>query len=253
MHNPGPEPVRHGAHRARRSGRRWRGPVATLAVGAGMAVTCVVTLVGGDPGARPATLPVAAEVAPPASSVKAAAQVPASASLGPLRQRPRPRRAARLLHVRPVGVAIPSVGIDSALVDLGLNPDRTLQAPADYGRAGWYAGGSYPGDTDSAPAIIAGHVDSWDGPAVFYRLAQVRVGHQVRVRRADGSVAVFDVYAARRYAKDAFPADSVYAPTVRSELRVITCTGPFDQDRRSYLDNLVLFARLNPTASQDAP
>lgn len=253
MHCPGPvERGRHGAHRAGRPRRRWRGAVATLTVGLGMAVVSVVTLVGGDPGSRPATLPVAAGTVPLPAPVEVAARVPASASLGPLLQRSRPRRAARLLHVRPVGVAIPSVGIDSALVDLGLNPDRTLQAPADYARAGWYADGSYPGDADSAPAIIAGHVDSWNGPAVFHPLAQVRIGQQVHVRRADGSVAVFDVYAARRYAKDAFPADSVYAPTVRSELRVITCTGTFDRDRRSYLDNLVLFARLNPAASQEA-
>lgn len=252
MHNPGPaEPAQQGAHRSGRPRRRWRGAVAMLTVGAGMAVASVLTLVSGDPGTLPATLPVAAGTAPPASPV--AARVPASASLGPLLQRPRPRRPARLLHVRPVGVAIPSVGIDSALVDLGLNSDSTLQAPKDYARAGWYTGGSYPGDADSAPAIIAGHVDSWNGPAVFHPLAQVRVGQQIRVRRVDGSVAVFDVYAARRYAKDAFPADSVYAPTVRSELRVITCTGTFDRDRRSYLENLVVFARLNPTASQDAP
>jgi hypothetical protein len=251
MPSPGPaEPSPRGAHRARRRPRRRT--LATLAVGVGLAVTSVVTLVGGHHG-RPAALqPVAVKTGAPAAAAAVPGRMPASASLGPLLKRTKPA-AARLLHVRPVGVAIPAVGIDSTLVDLGLNPDRTLQAPVDYTRAGWYAGGSFPGDADSVPAIIAGHVDSWNGPAVFYPLAQVKVGQQVRVGRADGSIAVFEVYAAHRYAKDDFPADTVYAPTARSELRVITCTGTFDRDRRSYLDNLVLFARLNPAASQSAP
>lgn len=182
--------------------------------------------------------------APPGARGRPAAFPP----LGPLRRPP-----ARLLHVRPVDVTIPAVGIRSPLVDLALNADRTLQAPTDYGRAGWYAGGSYPGDPDGPPAVIAGHVDSWDGPAVFFALRQVRSGQQIRVRRSDGSVAVFVVYAAREYPKDEFPADTVYAPTERAEIRLITCTGAFDRSRRSYPDNLVVFAALDPAASESAP
>jgi hypothetical protein len=34
---------------------------------------------------------------------------------------------------------------------------------------------------------------------------------------------------------------------------VITCTGTFDRTRRSHLDNLVVFARLNTAASESAP
>lgn len=252
MPSPGPvKPAQRGAHRVRRLRRLRRRAVVTLTVGVGLAVTSVVTLVGSHHGSPAALQPVAVRAGVPAAIP---GPVPVSATLGPLLRTATPaRKPARLLHVRPTAVAIPSVGIDSTLLDLGLNPDRTLRAPTDYARAGWYAGGSYPGDTDSVPAIIAGHVDSWNGPAVFYPLTQVKVGQQVLIRRADGSVAVFDVYAARRYAKDAFPTDTVYAPTARAELRVITCTGTFDRDRRSYLDNLVLFARLNPAASQSAP
>ena len=38
-------------------------------------------------------------------------------------------------------------------------------------KAGWYADGTAPGDT--GPAVLAGHVDSKRGPAVFYRLREV--------------------------------------------------------------------------------
>lgn len=246
--------ARHGAHRTQPR-RIPRPAVVTLAAGLALAVTSLITAMSGRhespvPVASAAPLPVASvpvapRVAAPAHPRGAA---PRSVSMGALITKP-----ARLLHVPPTEIGIPAVGIKSTLVGLALNPDRTLQPPADYRQAGWYAAGSYPGDADGAPAVIAGHVDSWNGPAVFYQLQQVKVGQEVRVTRADGSVAVFDVYAARRYPKDAFPADAVYAPTAAAEIRVITCTGTFDKSRRSYLDNLVLFARLNPAASQSAP
>ena len=244
-------PAGRGAHRTQPSRRIPRPAVVTLAAGLALAVTSLVTAMSGhhEPPAA-ATAPVVSRpVAPPvAVPAHPRAAAPHADAMGALITKP-----ARLLHVPPAEVSIPAVGIDSSLVGLALNPDRTLQPPADYRQAGWYSAGSYPGDADGAPAVIAGHVDSWNGPAVFYQLQQVKVGQQVRVTRVDGSVAVFDVYATRRYPKDAFPADAVYAPTTAAEIRVITCTGTFDKSRRSYLDNLVLFARLNPAASQGAP
>lgn len=246
-------PAGHGVHRTPAFGRIPRPAVVTLAAGLALAVTSLITAMSGhheSPAAVTSTapLPVPPPVLAPAHSRAAAPHAPAAAAMGALITKP-----ARLLHVPPAEVSIPSVGIDSTLVGLALNPDRTLQPPTDYRQAGWYSAGSYPGDADGAPAVIAGHVDSWNGPAVFYRLQQVKVGQEVRVTRVDGSVAVFDVYASRRYPKDAFPADAVYAPTAAAEIRIITCTGTFDKSRRSYLDNLVLFARLNPAASQSAP
>ena len=244
-------PAGRGAHRTRRGRQIPRRALTTLAAGLALAVTSLITALGGH--REPAPPPVAvATVAPlpvaPPAAAPSGARAPVAVSMGALIHKP-----ARLLHVPPVEVTIPAAGIESTLVGLALNDDRTLRPPADYRQAGWYAAGSYPGDADGVPAVIAGHVDSWNGPAVFYRLQQVEVGQQVRVRRADGSVAVFDVYATRRYPKDAFPADAVYAPTAQAEIRVITCTGTFDKSRRSYLDNLVLFARLNPAASRSAP
>ena len=46
------------------------------------------------------------------------------------------------------------------------------------------------------------------------------------------------------YPKDQFPTAAVYGPTPVPELRLITCTGEFDRAAHSYLDNLVVTARL---------
>jgi sortase (surface protein transpeptidase) len=91
-------------------------------------------------------------------------------------------------------------------------------------------------------AIIAGHIDSTAGPAVFYRLASLRPGDRAYVRRADGTLAVFRVTAVRTYPKDRFPTAAVYGPAPGLQLRLITCGGIFDPAIRSYLSNVVVYA-----------
>ncbi|HSO55039.1 MAG TPA: sortase, partial [Actinomycetes bacterium] len=78
----------------------------------------------------------------------------------------------RLPPSPPVRVEIPAIGVSSSLVRLGLNPDRTMEVPGDFQVAGWFTGGPQPGQL--GPAVIAGHVDSRTGPAVFYRLRELR-------------------------------------------------------------------------------
>ncbi|MFI6757854.1 class F sortase [Micromonospora sp. NPDC050417] len=139
----------------------------------------------------------------------------------------------------PTRVRIPRIGVDSSLAVLGLDRSGRLETPADYAQAGWYGAGPAPGDT--GPAVIAGHVDSTTGPAVFYRLHELRAGDRVEVRRGTTWVP-FHVVATSRHAKDDFPTAEVYDPTPGPELRLITCTGSFDRATRNYRDNLVIFA-----------
>ena len=154
-----------------------------------------------------------------------------------------------LPHQVPVRVSIPRVGVSTDLTTVGLDQDGVLQVPTDDQTAGWYDDGPAPGDANGPPAVIVGHVDSYQGPAVFFGLRQVRPGDSVRVDRADGSTADFLVYRVAEYPKSTFPADQVYAPTPRAELRLITCSGAFDPKVRSYLSDLVVYATLRSPTS----
>jgi sortase (surface protein transpeptidase) len=140
----------------------------------------------------------------------------------------------------PVRVEIPSIGVSSRLVRLGLNADRTMEVPRDYGLAGWFTGGVMPGQ--DGPAVISGHVDSKSGPAVFYRLRELRRGDRIRVQRAAGDWLVFEVTGIARYAKATFPTEAVFGPVTGPVLRVITCGGDFDRASGHYLDNVVVTA-----------
>jgi len=139
----------------------------------------------------------------------------------------------------PTRVRIPAIGVDATLETLHLTKGGVLDAPKDYNKPGWFADGTAPGDV--GPAVIAGHVDSLRGPAVFFRLAQLKPGDRIQVARGGGWV-TFRVVAVGRYAKDRFPTAAVYGSTPDPQLRLITCGGRFDTSRRSYTDNIVAYA-----------
>jgi hypothetical protein len=142
----------------------------------------------------------------------------------------------------PVRLLIPVIGVDTALQSLRLLSDGSLQAPTAWQVAGWYSGGIRPGEP--GPAVIAGHVDSLYGPAVFFRLRQLHHGDRIIIRRQDRHALVFLVDALNHFPKENFPTELVYGPTSLAELRLITCGGAFDPHTLGYLDNLVVSAHL---------
>jgi sortase (surface protein transpeptidase) len=144
----------------------------------------------------------------------------------------------------PVRVEIPRIGVASALDRLGRAPDGTVETPplSRAGVAGWYALGPRPGDPGSA--VILGHVDSTRGPAVFFRLRELRRGDQITVRRADGSAVRFAVQRTVQSLKRRFPTDDVYYPTLTPGLRLVTCGGEFDYGTDHYKSNIIVFATI---------
>jgi hypothetical protein len=142
----------------------------------------------------------------------------------------------------PVRLEIPTIQVASSLDRLGRAPDGTVQEPSRWDVAGWYALGPRPGDPGSA--VILGHVDSKRGPAVFYRLRELRPGDQIDITRADGSSLRFVVQRTAQYDKRRFPTDAVYYPTLTSTLRLVTCGGQFDVTTGHYRSNIIVFATM---------
>jgi sortase (surface protein transpeptidase) len=158
---------------------------------------------------------------------------------------PGPALAAAKAHASerpgiPVRIEIPAIGVRAPVIKLGLDKDGSLEVPRRWGDTGWWSGGSRPGE--AGPAVIAGHVDSKSGPAVFYRLGQLRRGDRIRVLRRDGTAATFVVRRLERHPKDSFPTAEVYGPTRGPALRLITCGGAFNSSSGHYIDNTIVFA-----------
>jgi hypothetical protein len=140
----------------------------------------------------------------------------------------------------PVRIRIPAAHVDSTLERVGRAADGTLAVPSRWDIAGWYEEGPRPGQP--GPAVIVGHVDSTSGPAVFFHLSTLHPGDAVYVDRADGSTATFRVTSLSRIPSSRFPTDLVYAPTLQSSLRLLTCGGSFDPATKRYRDNVIVFA-----------
>ncbi len=170
---------------------------------------------------------------------------PPQPSAAEARVDPRTQRSAApaLPPSPPDRIRIPSISVNAPLTGLGLTATGSLDVPpaARKNLAGWYEAGTTPGEAGTA--IVAGHVDNADGPAVFYDLGALKKGAVVEVDRRDGGVAVFTVDAVEVYDAKAFPDAKVYGAARGPELRVITCGGGYSRST-GYQGNVVAFAHL---------
>ncbi|WP_405853503.1 class F sortase [Streptomyces sp. NBC_00090] len=143
----------------------------------------------------------------------------------------------------PVRLRIPETDVDTPMMRLGLAANGSLDVPPAGNRnmAGWFKDGTPPGAKGTA--IVAGHVDNADGPAVFYTLGALKKGHRIEVDRQDGRTAVFTVDAVEVYGNEEFPDRKVYGEADRAEIRVITCGGGFSK-KNGYQGNVVAFGHL---------
>lgn len=151
----------------------------------------------------------------------------------------------------PLSLRVPAIGLTVSLSQLGLNSDGTVEVPSDFQQAGWFRLGPSPGQVGSA--VILGHVDSYQGPAVFFELRSLQAGDQVNVTLGDGAVAHFVVDTVAMYPKEQFPAEQVYASHGYSALQLVTCGGEFDTSSRSYLSNVVAYTSLVSVTPPAAP
>lgn len=161
----------------------------------------------------------------------------------PPSDRPRTSSKAGMPRSVPLTVTVPRVGLTAKLRPVSLTDSGEMPLPADPSSAGWLDSSAAPGE--SGTAVLAGHVDTADGPAAFFELGGVKPGMRIEVRRTDGTTAGFTVDAVATYPKDQFP-DRVYAPTTDPSLRLITCTG-WDSDTETYRDNVVVYATPHAT------
>ncbi|TRV78833.1 class F sortase [Streptomyces sp. 130] len=158
------------------------------------------------------------------------------------REAPAPAPEATATAQPPAHVSIPSLGVDSDIMRLGLNPDRTVEVPpADKGMTtGWYTGSAVPGEPGAA--VLIGHNDTRYGRAVFHDLKKIAEGAEIVVRDAGGKDVRFEVTARETVRKDAFPTARVYGRTTERALRLITCDGAFDAAGHP-VDNLIVYAK----------
>ena len=199
---------------------QWR----ILAAVLGLAATfCLVMW-----GASSAPTSTAAPAADPSSSSTGTPAVAAAAEAAPP-------------PALPLALSIPAIDVKTDVIRLGQQQDGTVEVPGNPAEAGWFRLGPPPGAAGSS--VILGHFDSMSGPAVFYRLKELRPGDRLTVGLDDGTSVEFRVHSIRTYANADFPARKVYGKQGRSQLNLVTCGGEYDSSRGGYQANVVVNAR----------
>lgn len=221
--------------------RGWEVAAAFLAL---LALTCfgaALLLYEGEPLPRTESLPSAAPM--PRGEAATVGAAGSTARRHSVDRSPAVVRSA-VAAPRPVALRAPAIDLSvTSIPGLGLNADGTVEVPTNPDEAGWYRLGPPPGQMGSA--VILGHVDSIEGPAVFARLQYLQTDDRVAVSLSDGTVARFVVDRVRMFANAEFPARKVYASSSdASALRLVTCGGEYDEGNGGYQSNVVVFASM---------
>ena len=207
-------------------GSTWLGLACVWLIGAGLGVIGLNAEL--HKWAPPPVPPASAAAARGHEALTSAQRGPISASMG---------------RSLPVTVAIPAIQVRARIIPLGLDPGGGVAVPSlnTPFLTSWYDRGSAPGQ--AGPAVLFGHVDSAKvGPAVFYRLGDLRPGDLVYVTRRDGRTAIFKVSAVAMYSEQNFPSGQVYGFSPQPTLRLVTCGGAYDDGTHHYLDRIIAFA-----------
>lgn len=143
---------------------------------------------------------------------------------------------ANRLNVIPTFLSVPAAKISVALERLLVNEKGTIDVPSNTESAGWWQK-----KRRSSPIVLAGHLDSKTGPAIFFHVQDLRFGDQIFLSFNDGSNASYTVRQVERVDKDKFPSQRVYN-TGNREVRLVTCGGKFNKHTGHYEDNIVVYA-----------
>lgn len=127
----------------------------------------------------------------------------------------------------PYELVIDKIGVDAPVLEYGLDEQAVPEIPTgDDARTvvAWYKFTAKPGVGSNA--VFAGHV-TWFGEAVFYRLPDVAIGDDIKLRGQDGTELLYRISNVFRVdATDPHARDLMFA-TPTDMLTIITCDGVF--------------------------
>lgn len=146
------------------------------------------------------------------------------------------------VSAKPARLVIPSIGVDAYVQSVGLSwkGNGEMGIPTNFDDVAWYNGGPVPGAPGSA--VIDGHLDGKETPrAVFYDLAKLRPGDEVKVIDERGDEIRFLVVAVRTYGYQDSAADVFGGDASKARLNLITCGGEWIGAQHTYDTRVVVF------------
>ncbi|MBR3230506.1 sortase [Candidatus Saccharibacteria bacterium] len=139
---------------------------------------------------------------------------------------------------RPRYLSIDVLGISNArILPMGVNASGELATPNNIFDVGWYEASSKPGQ--GGTLVIDGHNGGPNRFGVFKNLPDLSEGDIIKIERGDGLVFEYRVVENNTVAldeADAYMKTAARSPeTGKESVTLISCTGEWSQQRRTYL------------------
>jgi hypothetical protein len=200
--------------------------------------------------APPGTAGTSVPTTPPTTEASSTTSEPAPSSTSPAPTRPPSTRPTPVVPeppapadppiADPFRLSIDRIGVDAAIVPVGVDPGTNAMQIPGLDDVGWYRFAALPGDA-AGTAVLVGHVDGNGRPGVFANLRDLAPGDTFTVTLPDGTARAFVVTGLQQFDKQALPSD-LFTRGGPPRLALITCGGPFDPATGHYLDNVVVVA-----------
>lgn len=141
----------------------------------------------------------------------------------------------------PIRITIPSISVDTVINYVGLTADGTMDILPDPNKVAWYSLGTIPGDIGSA--VIAGHYGWLDNkPSVFNEIHTLKSGDEILITNENKLVLAFIVTKIANYNPTADASSVFKSNDNKSHLNLVTCSGVWENSKKSYSDRIVVFA-----------
>lgn len=152
--------------------------------------------------------------------------------------------SAQQERATPARLIIERIGINAEIEAVGKGADGEVGVPQAKENVAWYSPGVAPGEQGNA--VIAGHLDSKVGPAVFWRLRELKAGDTIVVVDSDNVERTFEVTEVASYRWNEAPLARIFGFDLERDLNLITCAGQFSRRDANYSKRLVVYTRLVP-------
>ena len=139
----------------------------------------------------------------------------------------------------PKKIIIPKISVDSFVQKVGTDANKQIAVPDNLFDVGWFVGSAKPGD--NGLSVIDGHVTGRINDGVFKNLDKLQAGDQFSIQFGNGSVKKFEVISKSSVLeKNSLGVIFSQDRKVSSQLNLVTCSGQFDDESRTYSERLVV-------------
>lgn len=150
----------------------------------------------------------------------------------------------------PQYLEIPAIEVSASVEKVRLEENGQMGVPDSSFDVGWFSEGYYPGKKGNA--VLAGHVDDKNGPAVFFYLKDLKAGDLIYLHDANDQKLTFVVKEIKSYPYDQAPLEEIFGSSEAARLNLITCTGDFDRSTGNHAERLVVFTELQTASPKTA-